>query len=143
MVKDLWTTRDLPVLQAIGMSDADGRRVERIEHLYGVDELADEQVVASVRALFRAGYIDGIEVSSMDGFDMLEIEPTAEGRRAIGSWPSRDAYADLLRLLEDRIDRADDEERSALRRARDAFVDLGKDVGANIIATLMMRQSGM
>lgn len=64
---------------------------------------------------------------------------TGEGRRAAGQWPSHDPFERLLDLLEQRIaDEPDEERKSRLARLRDTLKELGKDVGSNVVANLIV-----
>jgi DNA-binding PadR family transcriptional regulator len=144
MVTDLWEARDRPLLEAIARADEEGHAVERVEMLFGTDEIGDGQVIRGLKALYQDGLITGIEASSFSGFELLEIELTGEGRRAIGQWPQGNPYADLLHLLEAEAARSTDpEQRSRLQEVIDAFKRLGEGVAANIIATWIQRQSGI
>jgi hypothetical protein len=61
------------------------------------------------------------------------------GARVVGLWPSTDPYEALLALLERRVAEAPDEEtRSKWRKVRDTIGGLGKDVGTNLIASLLV-----
>ncbi len=61
------------------------------------------------------------------------------GARAVGLWPSSDPYEALLALLDRRVVEAPDEDtRSRLRRVRDTITGLGRDVGSNLIANVLV-----
>jgi hypothetical protein len=144
MVRDMWETRDRPLLEAIAAAEEDGHTVERPSKLFGTAGLSEPEVLTGLKALYKDGLVYGIDASSLSGFDMLEIELSGDGRRAVGSWPSRDPYVDLIRLLEARVAATSDtDERTRLQRMLGSVRDLGSDVVANLIATLIARQAGM
>jgi hypothetical protein len=144
VVRDMWESRDRPLLEAIAEADEQGHSVARVEELTGVGGLSDDQVRRGLKALYQDGLIAAIDASSMSGFDLLEIEITGEGRRAIGQWPTADPFADLVRVLEAQIARTSDpDERGRLQGVIDALFRLGEGVAANILATWIQRQTGM
>lgn len=144
MVRDMWETRDRPLLEAIAEADERGRAVERVSDLNGVAGLSESDAMAGVKALFKDGLIDGADASSHSGFDLLEIELTGDGRRAVGSWPTHDPYADLIRLLEDRIAaETDPTERKRLQSFLDSARSLGESFVGSLLATLIARQAGL
>ncbi len=61
------------------------------------------------------------------------------GARVLGLWPSSDPYEALVNLLERKIAEAPDEgTRSRFRKVRDRIAGLGKDVGTNPIANILV-----
>jgi hypothetical protein len=144
MVRALWDARDRPLLMAIAEQEENGGPVERIELLFGLKELSDRDITAGIRALYKDGLIDGIDASSMQGFHLLEIELTGDGRRAIGQWPSGEPYAEFLTLIANRAAATGDpEERSRLEQLAAALKGLGEGVVANLLAALIQRQTGI
>lgn len=144
MVRDLWGTRDLPLLTVVAEAFERSGPVERVSSLFGIDGLTDRDVVTGIRALYQDGLISGIDASSMNDFELLEIELTGDGRRALGQWPSGHPYDELLALIASRIEASTDpDERSRLERLASAMKGLGEGVVANLLAALIQRQVGM
>jgi DNA-binding Lrp family transcriptional regulator len=142
-VKDMWEARDYPLLNAVAKAEEDGRRLRHLSDLYGTGGLSEREVVAGIRALFQDGLITGIDVSGNDGFDLLEIELTGDGRREVEQWPANASYAELIRLLEERIAATEDPtERNRLRTFLGAVRDLGVSTGGSLLAALLRGQGG-
>lgn len=148
MSNDSWYSRALPILQAVG-------EVEGTEDAYGlrIGDLADRtgldprQVAVEVERLLDGGYVSGqLAKSASRGnvrpWRISSARLAPAGARAVGLWPSDDPYEALLALLERRVAEAQDEEtRSKWRRVRDTIGGLGKDVGSNLLASVLLELS--
>lgn len=142
---DTWYSRALPILEAV-------RDVEGSEEsfLFMIGDLADRtgldphHVVVEVERLIEGGYLSGKVGGPTSGGDFrpwhisnVRLAPT--GARVVGLWPSDDPYEALLALLDRRLAEAPDEDtRSRLRKVRDGITGLGKDVGTNLIAGVLV-----
>ncbi len=136
MAERTWDIQELPLLEVI-------RNDEEEEPTYGLssDEvgrragLDPRTAQATLKELHRAGYIRGNEVSNHStGWGLIGVMLEEKGRRAVRQWPSDDAYEELIRVLQDRLARSDDEgEKSRLLRLRDALADVGRNVVAAMI----------
>jgi hypothetical protein len=106
----------------------------------------DEGTIRALALLYEDGYIGGntIEQSPAPIF----IEATGQGLRQTSGWPREGGGAELvellLRLLDERIadDETPEEEKGKLRRARDAFAGLGRDVAVGVLTALVSHTSG-
>ena len=87
--------------------------------------------------------LDAVE-SPPAATELVSIELTEKGHRAVGHWPSPDSYEDLLRVLDDKIAATQDpEERSRLARFRDGALALGTKVGSELLTAWVRSQTGI
>jgi hypothetical protein len=125
MVQETWTSRDLPVLEAIAELYDEGQSdrvdVTAVGHRTGLDK---EAVQHAIRNLKNAGYITGatrVGAGAKYGF-VGALAP--EGLRVVGAWPTPE---NLLKRLVEGLERASqdenrpEEERSKLRQAATWF----------------------
>lgn len=82
-----WGEREAKLLAEIEVCEQEGER-PRYDDLVEATGLDPEQVEFGLKSLLDGGFIDGIDATSMGGFDLLAIELRPRGRRAIGQWPS-------------------------------------------------------
>lgn len=145
MASRTWETRELPLLDVIAADEEDGPTYalpsDEVGQRAGLDPMAAQ---IGLRELHRAGYIRGVDVSSHDGWGLINIKLEERGRRAVGQWPSENGYDELIRLLDGRLASTDEEdERSSLRRLRDAATDVGRGVVSAVIYDLGRGMAGM
>lgn len=145
MAKRTWEQREVPLLEVIAEDEEKGSTSalasEEVGRRAGLDPRLAE---VGLRGLHRAGYIRGIDVASHDGWGLIDITLEERGRRAVGQWPSENAYEEFLQLLDDRLARTEDEEeRSRLRQFRAAASDVGRGVISSVIVELGKRMAGM
>lgn len=144
MATGTWAARELPILEAIAARarSIGGPRWEEIAADVG---LPAEEVQLALRRLLDAGYIEGIDVTSMGdaGFELLNIKLLEPALRVVGIWPN-DAYDELLATLDRRIDdEADPNRRGKLERLRDGVLDMGKSVATSVITEVVKRTAGL
>ena len=136
MAARTWETRELPILEAIVAAE------DKVPDLWAKDIAASTglpigDALIGVRALIEAGYVTGARAYNTGlRFDNHAIRPLESGRRATRQWPSDDAYAELLALLEVRIQAATGDDRGRLERLRDALVGVGRDVVTGVLFAL-------
>ncbi len=145
MTSETWYSRALPILGAVRDVEAtDDSYVFQIGDLADRTGLDPRQVVVEVERLIEGGYLSGKLGGPMSGGDVrpwhvsnARLAPA--GARVVGLWPSSDPYEALLALLERRLAEAPDEDtRSRLRKVRDTITGLGRDVGSNLLANLLV-----
>lgn len=143
MAKDTWASREMPILQAIAEKDQAGKTIERISELASATGLPRQLVEAGVRRLLEAEMIEGLDASSFDGFELLEIRLRERGRRSIGSWPNdTDAYAEFVRLLDQRVQAEEDpDERGRFERLREAAKRIGESGVGSLLAEFIKRMA--
>lgn len=85
----VWADRELPILSAVANAELKGQTPRRseIQEATGLDSNETE---FGLRALLGSGHLDGIDASSMDGFDVIDLTLTERGRRASGVWPQHE-----------------------------------------------------
>lgn len=134
MVTDLWTETDLPLLVEIAEHDAEHGPIKSQEDLAKLTGEDEQRVRQSLGRLHDGGMIAAISTPMMGASYFNKIRVTAEGRRAVGQWPSRDAAAALLEAIEARITQASDpQERSRWERVRDDLKALGISAVAAVL----------
>lgn len=145
MAPRTWETRELPLLEVIAAAEQEGPTYalpsDEVGRRAGLDQMAAQM---GRRELHRAGYIRGADVSSHDGWGLINIKLEERGRRQVGQWPSENGYDELIRLLDGRLESTDDEdERGSLRRLRDAATDVGRGAVSALIYDLGRGNGGM
>jgi hypothetical protein len=142
---DAWYSRALPILEAVrDIEGSDESYVFQIGALADRTGLDPRHVVVEVERLIEGGYLSGKLAKMMTGGDVrpwhvnnARLAPA--GARVVGLWPSNDPYEALLAVLERRVTEAPDEEtQSRWRKVRDTIAGLGKDVGTNLIAGVLV-----
>ncbi len=145
MSSETWYSRALPILEAV--RDVEGTEEARALPIGGLAErveLDPSHVAVEVERLIEGGYLSEKLVKPMGGRDVrpwrisnARLAPA--GARAVRLWPSSDPYEALLALLERRVAEAPDEDtRSKLRKVRDTIMGLGRDVGSNLMANVLV-----
>jgi hypothetical protein len=106
----------------------------------------DERLERALGLLYDAGYIDGPTIDQLPY--PVRIQSTEKGLRETSGWPSEGGGGDqieaLIRVLDEYIesDETPEEEKGRLRRARDAFVGVGRDVAVRVLTEYVSRQAG-
>jgi hypothetical protein len=141
MPEPTWTKIEAPILAAIadftprvgkpGMFSTDIPDETGLE--YG-------EITTALDRLEAAHYLTGGRL--VKGAEVLytNLHLTERGLRAAGVWPSDDPFEDLVRVLNEQINREPDQERAGrLRRLLSAVVDAGRDVGVGVLTELATR----
>lgn len=140
--RDTWTSRDLPVLQAIADlieetgSHADGSAI------VSRTGLTTAQVSRAVKSL-EDEYLRDVHWDA-DWFpDLYPIVQgiTSEARRTVGQWPSAEAAAErFIAAIEQQIIESEtDEQRSRLVRIRDAVTVAGRDLLVDVMGAVLTK----
>jgi hypothetical protein len=115
-VEDTWTSRDLPVLEAVVRLLDEGARHVWVRDIAGATGLEPVDVGRAFRAL-EGPFID--DVVPMPGLvspnDWAVSSVTAEARYAVGQWPTPES---LVERLADAFNEAADRESDEKRRGR-------------------------
>jgi len=141
MVRPTWEDRDLPVLRAVVQHiEESGSEVvspDVIEQLTGFDPETVQMALAALDGgqppFFR-------KVHSQGSGEIYAIQGLMEkARRAVGLWPTAEEFADRLVAALDRAEAeaASDEQRGAIRRAREAIGRLGRDLLVEVAARII------
>jgi len=107
----------------------------------------DVRTERALALLTETGYIGGPSIDSTPV--PVLIEPTEKGLQEASGWP-RDGGGDeqvalLLQLLDERIadQQTPEEEKGKLRRAREAFAGLSRDVAVGVLTAYTTRATGI
>jgi hypothetical protein len=143
MVEETWRDQELPILEAVGAGEVRGELLDSLS-AGAAAGLTGSAAARAVQALVENGYLVGAyddDISVIyEGYFNLRL--TGEGRRAVGQWPA-DPATRLLAELDRRIAaEADPGMRLRLERARSTLGDMGKQVLAEVLATVLTRGIG-
>ncbi len=143
---DTWHDVEYPLLRAIAEEWEAGHAQLGNGVLVEKTGLDKDVVDRSLERLLAASYIDGIDVpdASTVYVQLLRIQLTERGLRAVGQWPSEDHYESLLGLLETRIDQEpDDRAGHWLRTLRDALADAPAGVATSFLSAWLQSRLGL
>ena len=106
----------------------------------------DPRILRILGQLYEAGYITGPTIEESPA--PISIESTDKGLQLVAGWPTPGGRGleveRLLGLLDERI--ADEarspDERGRLRRFRESVVDIGRDVGSEVLGAYLARMTG-
>jgi hypothetical protein len=135
-----------PVLAATYrlLDESDSTTAEQIAQDLG-RPLDDARLKRALGLLYDAGYIDGPTIDALPY--PVHIEFTEKGLRETAGWPKDGGGGDqieaLIRVLDEYIesDETPEEEKGRLRRAREAFVGVGRDVAVRVLTEYVSRQA--
>lgn len=141
MPEPTWTNVEAPILAAIAdRTPLPGRPGPSSMDVAQATELDDVKVVTSLEWLADAQYVTGSRMHKAGTVFYFNLRLGERGLRAAGVWPSDDPFEDLLRVLNEQINREPDQERAGrLRRLLSAVVDAGRDVGVGVLTELATR----
>ena len=137
-----------PVLDATYrvLEERDGANEDAVNDALGRAH-GDIRTERALALLAESGYIGGPS-HDMSPVPVL-IKATEKGLQEASGWP-RDGGGDeqvalLLKLLDERIEdqRTPEEERGKLRRARDAFAGLSRDIAVGVLTAYTTRATGV
>lgn len=106
----------------------------------------DTETVRALEQLFKAELIGGFMVDQTPA--PVIIRATTKGLQQTSGWPREGGGSEqvelLLRLLDERIASEDtpEEEKGNLRRVRDAFAALGRDIAVGVLTAYAANASG-
>jgi DNA-binding PadR family transcriptional regulator len=106
----------------------------------------DPRIVRILGQLYDAGYITGATIEQSPA--PISIEATEKGLQLVAGWPTPDSRGleieRLLSVLDERItdESRTPDERGRLRRFRDSVVDIGRDVGSEVLGAYLARMTG-
>jgi len=141
----LWESRESRILDAVASAESQGVEANN-EWLEAATALTESEVALGLRALHDAGYLTGIDTTTMDGpsFYLMAVRLLERGRRSVGQWPSDDPAQLLIQVIEARIAAAStDDERSKLSELRDTVLGVGRDVLVSLLSTFAHQLAGL
>jgi hypothetical protein len=137
-----WEQRELPLLEEILRDEQEAPTYnldsDRLAERLGFD-------LRLTRVAIGAFLTDRlIEGTRIQGGATVGIRITPDGRRAVGQWPSGDPFVDLVRILEQRVETASDEqERTRMARLLGDVKDVGKEVIGGVVTAVIRSQTGL
>jgi hypothetical protein len=143
---DTWVSRDLPVLDAVVRLLDEGAWEVTVADLAAETGLDPKAVDRALEAL-QGPYVVEYERLATGGIpDLWSVtEVTAAARRVVGQWPTAESLA--ARLAEAFSEAADEEKdperKSRLRQLASFLGETGKDLAAEVMAKVIMHQTGM
>jgi hypothetical protein len=145
MTEDTWIARDFPIIEAVVATE--GPNDITVGQLASLLSMEQREVILGVRALKEASYLSADPVYAAEEFlplDYHDIRPLERGRRAVGQWPSEDAYEDFFATIERAIeDEPDGDERTRLERVRDFVATTGKTVWTGLLLEYLKQRAGL
>ena len=140
---DRWFSNDLPVLFAVA-DMLDTRDEVQAEYLT-VDGLDEDAVSASMVRLYRNGYLEGIDTTTMGGASVMVTALSERGMREVGEWPTPESAAEriLAGIEAAAADAPDEPTRSKLRAAAAVLGQGALDTGTNVLATVLAKAMGL
>jgi hypothetical protein len=141
MPEPTWGKVEAPILAAIAEFDPRAGKPGMFStDLPDVTELEYDQITMALMRLEAAGYITAHRLASGADVLFVNLQLTERGFRASGVWPYDDPFEDLVRVLNEQINREPDQDRAGrLRRLLSAVVDAGRDVGVGVLTELATR----
>jgi hypothetical protein len=145
-MEDTWLSRDLPVLDAVvRLLDGDAWEVT-VAEIAGETGLDPKTVDRALEAL-DGPYVAEYQRLGTGGIpDLWSVtKVTTAARRVVGQWPTAESLAERLAVaFSEAADVEQDPERKGrLRQVAGFLGETGKDLAAEIMAKVIMRQTGM
>ncbi len=145
-MEDTWLSRDLPVLDTVvGLLDEGNFAVTvaDVAGQTGFDTKTVDRALNALESQYVVKYQKMMTGGIPDSWYVTEV--TASARRVVGQWPTAESLAERLAAAfsEAADEEQDPERKSRLRQLASFLGDTGKDLAAEIIAKVILRQSGM
>jgi hypothetical protein len=145
-MEDTWVSRDLPVLDAVVRLLDEGNfavRVADIASAAGFDTKTVDRALDALEGEYVVEYHKMMTGGIPDTWYVSDV--TAAARRVVGQWPTAESLtARLAEAFTEAAEAEPDAERKGRLRQIGVFLgDTGKDLAAEVIAKVIMRQTGM
>lgn len=145
-MEDTWVSRDLPVLDVVVRLLDNGAWQVTVADIAGETGLDPKAVDRALEAL-HGPYVAEYQRLATGGIpDLWSVtEVTSAARRVVGQWPTAESLAArLAEAFSEAADKEMDPERkSRLRQLANFLGETGKDLAAEIMAKVIMHQTGM
>lgn len=144
-MESTWDRLEQPLLEAIAQAEAAGRAGELLGQLAQEAGLDLTEAQNASRALYESDYIGGEVATTFEsGFLLIDPYLKERGRRAVGVWPSDDAYANFVQVLETAVAaEADASRKSKLATLLSAVKDVGVDIAGTVLSAFATRAAGL
>lgn len=135
---------DQQLLKTVAELEREPFRGPNADDVIRASGLPRSEALKGLAALYRAGYIEGSEASTQQGFDLLDVSLTERGRREVGQWPSSHLAEQLMDLLAVRIEEeTDPAQQSRLRALLTASKNVGTAALGEIVAAIVRQSTGL
>ena len=145
-MEDTWVSRDLPVLDALVRLLDKGAWEATVADLAAETGLDSKAVDRALEAL-QGPYVVEYKRLATGGIpDLWSVtEVTAAARHVVGQWPTAESLAARLAeaFSEAAEEEKDPERKSRLRQLASFLGETGKDLAAEVMAKVIMHQTGM
>jgi hypothetical protein len=145
-MQDTWWSRDLPVLDAVVRLLDEGNFMVRVADIAGDTGLDTGTVDRAIDAL-TGQYVREYNKSMTGGIPdtWYVTEVTAAARRAVGQWPTAESLTEQLATAfsEAAEGEPDPERKGPLRQIASIFTGAGKEVVTDVLAKVILHQTGM
>lgn len=147
-MEDTWTSRELPVLNAVvkAFEDRDRRQL-RVAELTALCDLPESDVQAALRSLDSASppYLEAPRPGWGATYPAIITGVTERARRAVGQWPTPESLVDRLAEAFGQAaeHEADPQKRGRLREVASWLGQAGRDIAVKVAAEVLLRQPWM
>lgn len=144
MGNETWETREQPILEAVFELEEKAEFTITMEDVQERTGLERPEVARALRALMEALFVTGASITVDGEFEMSNIRLHERGRRAVGQWPSDDAFAVVIRVLEARLEsETDPAARSRLQKLLSTVTEVGTDVVGGVLTAAVKEIAGL
>jgi DNA-binding MarR family transcriptional regulator len=145
-MEDTWTSRDLPVLEAIVRLLDQGAYMVTVRELAGdtgLDPASIDRAITALEGQYVVEYEQFATAGDPNSWRVRQV--TAEARRAVGQWPSPEGLVDALAEAFGSAaeQEPDSEKKSRLRQVGSFLSGTGRDVATEVVSKVILRSAGM
>ncbi len=143
MTDDTWWSLAVPILNHLASIENPGTEVITMGQLAEVVDSNAFSVADEVERLIDAGYMSGNLRQLMTGGDpspwpLVGARLLERGARVVGMWPPEELYQAMLSILDQQVEQNSDQQtRTRLQNLRSAFMQLGTNTAAAVLAALI------
>lgn len=142
-IENLWTSADLPTLQAVAELAQSHKGHLAAGQVAAVTGLDLDTTLEALERLLKAGYIDAQALHGDNRTVAVIIGGMTErGLREVGAWPSTEVAADRLIAALDALvaNASTPDERTRWQRVRDGIAGAGRDVTVGLATAVLTGQ---
>lgn len=142
MAHDTWRSIAVPILNNFASKENPESEIITIGKLAEVVDSDAASVADEVERLIRGGYMTGNLRKLLTGGDpspwpLVGAKLLERGARVVGMWPPEELYQAILSILDQVEQISDQPTRTSLQNLRSAFLNLGANTSAAVLAALI------